>query len=441
MAEIPTTGMPNPGGDRGIWDVKNNAKVLELIAGHNDHDGKIADNAAAIAGLAEGVIPELTDAGMAAVAESGGEFTAALTAQTETVVNPLIAEATADLAPKYYDDAGTYVDRGSIQTISRNIESPTNLQPTVWINVSSKGDNATFKGTTAGTFRAGDRTDVTALNKGVLYGIQSVVAPRVDRDNVPFDDVVGLSIENQGTGRGTDALYFGRNRADKGSNPTASDWSNMIQNDAKSANFIRSIGVHEVGISFSGATITTTAMRLGNAQTIAWMAGDGVTLKHALRLTAGNTLRLYEGGIDIRSDLGAYFGDRAVLANDKPLRAIKNGVSTETDLVRLTSADVLSLYAGALLLNSAGALAMKNNVGISARNAANTTDLEMVRLTGSDNLTLHGAKATLLAGGGMSLAPVSSIPSAPGAGTVVLYSDAGVLKAKTSSGTITTLAS
>lgn len=42
MAEISTAGIPEPDGDFGIWGVKNNVKVMQLIAGHNDHDGKIA---------------------------------------------------------------------------------------------------------------------------------------------------------------------------------------------------------------------------------------------------------------------------------------------------------------------------------------------------------------------------------------------------------------
>ena len=72
MAEISTAGIPEPDGDFGIWGVKNNKKVVQLIEGHNDHDGKIATNAADIAGLTEGVIPELTDAGIAAVLGTDG---------------------------------------------------------------------------------------------------------------------------------------------------------------------------------------------------------------------------------------------------------------------------------------------------------------------------------------------------------------------------------
>lgn len=45
MAEISTAGIPEPDGDFGIWGVKNNRKVVQLIEGHNDHDGKIAANA------------------------------------------------------------------------------------------------------------------------------------------------------------------------------------------------------------------------------------------------------------------------------------------------------------------------------------------------------------------------------------------------------------
>lgn len=61
-------------------------------------------------------------------------------------------------------------------------------------------------GVSGGMFQARDLPAVTASTKGVLYSGQFVVAPAIDKTNVPFDDVVGISIENQGTATGTDAL-------------------------------------------------------------------------------------------------------------------------------------------------------------------------------------------------------------------------------------------
>ncbi len=299
--------------------------------------------------------------------------------------------APAALMPRYYDEGGNFIDRGAIFTLSRN-HDPSGFQPMIWANVAGKGDNATFKGVVAGQFLARDRSDVDLTNKGVLYAMQAVVAPRVDRNNVPFDDVVGLSIVNQGSGVGTDALYFGRNRADRITNPGANDFSNVIQNDMSSDSFIRSIGKHDVGLSLSGATITTSAIRLGNTQSISWNDESG-NLTHAIRLTAKGTLRLLEGGIDIRSDKSVYFNNKAVLSNNTPLCGIRFGT---------------------------------------------TSEYELIKVTAGDNVALFASRATILAGGGMMLQNTTSLPGTqPGAGT--LYVEAGSLKYKGSSGTITIL--
>jgi hypothetical protein len=347
------------------------------------------------------------------------------------------AAAVALKLDKYIDDAGTFADRGSLQTISRNLASPTNLQPTVWINVSGKGDNVTFKGVVAGQCLARDRTDVDATNKGVLYAMQAVVAPQVDRNNVPFDDVVGLSIVNQGTGIGTDALYFGANRADRVANPTGKDFSNVIQIDMRSDSALRSVGYHDVGISFGGATITTTAIRLGNAQSIAWNDASG-NLIHSLRMSSAGTLRLYEGGIDIRSDKSVYLNNKTVLANNSALRGIKFNVTTEADLIKLNASDAVVIGPNAdIQVFASGDVALKNAKGLQWLNAAGNTYLESVRLTASDNLSLYAGKAVILAAGGMLIAD-SAVPSAPTAASA-LYSETGVLKYKDPAGLIRTL--
>ncbi|MDQ1059895.1 hypothetical protein QFZ23_003796 [Arthrobacter globiformis] len=346
--------------------------------------------------------------------------------------------------PRYYDEGGNYADRGSVQTIARNIADAPALagSPALIFNefnlVSGKGDNATFRGVGAAQFQARDRSDVTAANKGVLYAMQAVVAPIVDRNNVPFDDVVGLSIVNQGTAIGTDALYFGNNRADKAANPTGKDFSNVIQNDMKSDSFIRSIGTHDVGISLGGSTITTTAIRLGNAQSISWNDNAGV-LVHALRMSSAATLRLYEGGIDIRSNKSVYFGSKAVLPNNTPLYGIKFGTTNETELIKLNAQDAVSVLGDSLQVFSSGDVALKNNKAFQAQNAAATSYQEIMRLTSADNLTLYNGKLTVLAAGGNLLQNVTTVPATP-TGAGALYVEAGALKYKGSSGTVTTLA-
>jgi hypothetical protein len=294
--------------------------------------------------------------------------------------------------PRYYDDGGNYFDRGAILTLSRN-HDPVGFQPLIWANVSGKGDNATFKGVTAAQFLARDRVDVDMTNKGVLYALQAIVAPQVDRNNVPFDDVVGIAIENHGTGIGTDALYFGNNRADKATNPNGKDFSNVIQNDMKSDTFIRSTGSHDVGISLGGAKISTTAIRLGNGHSISWNDASGV-LTHAIRLSPGGTLRLYEGGIDIRADKSVYFNNKAVLSNNTALYGLRFGSTSESELIKITS---------------------------------------------SNNVALFAARATILAGGGLLIKDTTATPAVP-SGAGALYVEAGALKYIGPTGTVTTLA-
>lgn len=333
------------------------------------------------------------DAGTLVVNPSGALVKAKVAFQSGAVykADDWFGIAQAALMPRYYDEGGNYTDRGAVFTMSRN-HDPSGFQPMIWANVAGKGDNATFKGVVAGQFLARDRSDVDVSNKGVLYAMQAVVAPRVDRNNVPYDDVVGLSIVNQGTATGTDALYFGNNRADRDTNPGAKDFSNVIQNDMSSDSFIRTIGTHDVGISFGGATIRTTAIRLGNSQSISWNDASG-HLTHAIRLSAGGTLRLLEGGIDIRADKSVYFNNKAVLSNNTPLYGVRFG---------------------------------------------STSEYELIKVTASDNVALFAARATILAGGGIALRNTTSAP-ATSLGGGVLYVEAGVLKYKGSSGTVSTL--
>lgn len=333
-------------------------------------------------------------AGAVVVSPSGGLVKAneAFSSASAYAAGNWTPVASAALLPRYYDENGKYTDRGAILTMSRN-HDPVGFQPMIWANVAGKGDNATFKGVVAGQFLARDRSDVDATNKGVLYALQAVVSPQVDRNNVPFDDVVGLAIVNQGTAVGTDALYFGCNRSDKSTNPNGKDFSNVIQSDMKSDSFIRSIGSHDVGISLGAAKITTTAIRLGNEQSISWNDRSGA-LTHAIRFSAGGTLRLYEGGIDIRSDKSVYFNNKVVLSNNAPLYGIRAGT---------------------------------------------TSEYELIKITASDNVALFAARATILAGGGMLLRNTTSVPATP-SGAGALYVEAGVLKYKGSKGTVTTLA-
>ncbi len=45
-----------------------------------------------------------------------------------------------------------------------------------------------FKGASGGMSQTRGLSSVTTATKGVLYGAQFVIAPAIDRDNVPFVD-------------------------------------------------------------------------------------------------------------------------------------------------------------------------------------------------------------------------------------------------------------
>jgi len=128
---------------------------------------------------------------------------------------------------------------GSGLTVDYDFNNPTGLQSNFFSTALGNGDNTTFKGVVAGTFLAKDRAGVTGANKGVLIGVQASVYPTVARNNVPFDDVNGVFIDNAGTAKATDAIYTSRNAGIAGS-----EWSTLWSSDANTDYGIRLMGVH-----------------------------------------------------------------------------------------------------------------------------------------------------------------------------------------------------
>jgi hypothetical protein len=121
------------------------------------------------------------------------------------------------------------------------------------------------------SFEVRDRSDVTALNKGVLYALQLRVCPIVARNNVPYDDVDGITINNI-TGvygaRGTDAIFISQNVSAFGDHSTGvSQWHTVLAADCNVDVGIQFTGkIASYGIDFASANLTTTgiAMRLPN---------------------------------------------------------------------------------------------------------------------------------------------------------------------------------
>lgn len=134
--------------------------------------------------------------------------------------------------PIRYSWNSTYQDFGAIVSIQRNVSAPTRIIPTIYQITQGKGDNATFIGVSGGYLQSRDRSDVTALNKGVLYGLQLSVSPLVARNNIPFDDVGCLIMQNDAQvadAKGTDACYIGHNAAMFPTNP---EWHTCYTTDA-----------------------------------------------------------------------------------------------------------------------------------------------------------------------------------------------------------------
>ncbi|MDB5176716.1 MAG: hypothetical protein JWN75_384 [Candidatus Saccharibacteria bacterium] len=123
-----------------------------------------------------------------------------------------------------------------------DIASPTNVQSGIYSAISGKGDNASYTGVTAGHFQARDRDDVDASNKGVLIGLIASVMPRIVRNNVPYDDVNGIMVSNDGSGKGTDAIYIAKHDSFAGQ----SEWMTTFTSDADADFGIRMMGNYAV---------------------------------------------------------------------------------------------------------------------------------------------------------------------------------------------------
>lgn len=128
--------------------------------------------------------------------------------------------------------------------LTYDFANPVDVQPGFTAKVYGKGDNTTYKGVAAITGNAEDRSDISALNKGVLIGGNFSVKPLISRNNVPFDDVVGVMINNEGANfKGTDGLYFSKNALFSGS-----QWISTIASDANSDHGIVMNGTYAVSM-------------------------------------------------------------------------------------------------------------------------------------------------------------------------------------------------
>lgn len=127
----------------------------------------------------------------------------------------------------------------------------------------SKGDNTTYIGSSAVQVLAFDREDVTALNKGVLYGMTISTHIHAARNNVPFDDVACLMLLGLGDFKGTDCLYLGHFEG-----MATPEWFTGLNIDAWCDQAIALKGQFDYGIHFPIGTFAETPILLPNAQGI-----------------------------------------------------------------------------------------------------------------------------------------------------------------------------
>lgn len=140
------------------------------------------------------------------------------------------------------DPTGGFFNRSALITTLRDVVNPAGIVPSLSQVVVGNGDNTTFRGVSGGYIKAKDRAGITASQRGVLYGLQLSVEPIHDRNNFPFDDAVGVVVSNEGTGRGTEGIYFGRNTG------ITNDWGACIGLDANAYAGAYMAGSYQYGI-------------------------------------------------------------------------------------------------------------------------------------------------------------------------------------------------
>jgi len=113
---------------------------------------------------------------------------------------------------------------------------PSGVVPNIFSSTKCHGQEAAaitaFNGCSGQYVFVSDDASVTAANPGVLYGINIAIAPLTERGTKsPSDDADALVISNVGTAKGTESVYWGRNKA------ISQDWGAVMGIDA-SAEFV-----------------------------------------------------------------------------------------------------------------------------------------------------------------------------------------------------------
>ncbi len=221
--------------------------------------------------------------------------------------------------PIYYSDS-TFVDHHAKATIVANTAAPTGLYPAIYSLHEGKGDNTTFIGVTAGYFQARDRSDVTALNKGVLYGITVDVVPQVARgSSSPADDVVCVAISNGGTAKATEAIYVGTNAGIVGP-----EFATVFQADCDADDLLNASGSFIHGINFvtgGPATFSGNAIYLGNNTNVSARNNANDADVVLVKLTTADALELRGGVVSLSATAATIAGATLIPAATSTSRA------------------------------------------------------------------------------------------------------------------------
>lgn len=194
----------------------------------------------------------------------------------------------------YIDTTNNFTDRSALITTTRDVVDPTSVMPSLWQLTIGNGNNANFRGVSGGYFKSADRTGITSGQRGVLYGLQLSVQPNFDRNNHPNDDAVGLVVQNEGTGKGTEGIYFGRS-----DNLLTWDWSACIGFDSPSyvgvyyGNFTWNYGIDACWGGSPYATFNNAFLRTkAGTVSIASRNNAGTADVNVLKYTTGDLIEI-----------------------------------------------------------------------------------------------------------------------------------------------------
>lgn len=222
---------------------------------------------------------------------------------TQQLTNKTLRSTSSSPSTIYIDTGGNYIDRSALITTARDVVNPAGVVPNFFQSVIGNGDNATFRGVSGGYFKAADRAGLTASQRGVLYGLQLSVEPTAaHRNNYPFDDAVGLVVQNEGTKRGTEAIYLGVGSAvatDAG-NTFGANWDAGLGIDCKATCAIYMTATYNHGIDTtwggtgsSGATFNNAFLKVKAGTTIVESKNNaGSAVVPVLGFTTGDKIQI-----------------------------------------------------------------------------------------------------------------------------------------------------